>query len=260
MKKILFVLLALVFMLGLTGMKVSATFGPIQSGPQWLPWVNPTPCTAPGGCWINDCTTWDLGPVTMVPDSTGVWITFTATIGDFSTGPHAGHITVGEDGFYNNPTYAQVAGDTADPVALFTGTVLDNVANIPATITYNKHVNVSAGHTIAIYFGQEGCANCARVITIPVPPYTPPPPPPAFGQQWLCKDGSSCFNYGVTPGPDKQCLLWDRSGVSTYSSIEALCKVDPSYTGGFVQGKYGWVPLPTNQWMSYQWFFSHINN
>ena len=51
---------------------------------------------------------------------------------------------------------------------------------------------------------------------------TPKPIPPVFGQVWKCSNGNNCFNYGVVPGPDAFCLLYDRSGVSTFSSISIL--------------------------------------
>ena len=95
----------------------------------------------------------------------------------------------------------------------------------------------------------------APTETAPIFVPTPKPIPPVFGQLWACSDKSNCFNYGVVPGPDAICLLFDRSGVSTYGSIPAWCAVDPAYTGTFTQVQAKWIPLPYGEWLSYQMFY-----
>jgi hypothetical protein len=132
-------------------------------GNHWLPWTNGGLCTAPGGCWVNDCSGWNLGSVAAIPDSTGVTVTFKVTVGDFATGPKNGHVTVGVNGTFSNPTLSQVASDTVDYKSLFTGTVLDDEV-IPGTIVYSKHFSMSVGtYTFVVLFGQDGCENCGQV-------------------------------------------------------------------------------------------------
>ena len=245
MNKILYVLFVVAMITGLAAFAVPQVSAAQPVPPptwSWLPWQGCTPNGSPGqGCWKNDCNTWILSPVTAVSDSTGVWIKFDYTIGDFSTGPHFGHITVGVDGSFAQPTYSQAANDTVDPATLFTGTVLDDMANVPTSGTYNKHFNVPAGSVITVYFGQEGCGNCAKVDPVTVPPYNPPHP--YWFQVWACKVGNSCFNFGVHPGPDKLCFIHDpiynHDPIPT-SAVYTYCHVDPAYADGFVEIYAGW--------------------
>jgi hypothetical protein len=148
---------------------VGVAFG-VAAANQWLPWQGCTPNGSPGqGCWVNDCTTWLLGPVSVVPDSSGATVTFTATVGNIPSGPKAGQIVVGINGQFNEPTQTDATSDTVDPAMLFTGQVLDNKSPITGTYAYSQHFNLPAGtYKFVVYFGQEGCANCAQMTDVTV--------------------------------------------------------------------------------------------
>jgi hypothetical protein len=235
------ILIALVLTIGVV-------FG-VAAANHWLPWQGCTPSGSGGlGCWINDCSTWILGPVSAVPDSSGVTVSFNFTVGDFATGPHNGHITVGYGGTFADPTYNQAATDTVDPEALFSGTVLDHKV-VSGSSSYSKHFNLPVGtYTFVVYFGQDGCANCAQVsdpVTVTVS-HKPPVFKPTGNVLWsvtkierdpmLCYvwilDGSQPSDYVVS----KYCgALWPAGSWNhPHNYIEG-------YFGGVYGFKDGWT-------------------
>jgi hypothetical protein len=125
----------------------------------------------------------------------------------------------------------------------------------PMTTVTDSAWGVDGSH-LWVRLSNNPSVSTDMIAQCPVTPVvTPKPIPQAFAQLWVCTDGSNCFNYNITPGPDAQCLLFDYSKVSTYSSIPALCVVDPAYTGGFTLKSQKMIPLPYGTWLSYQMFY-----
>lgn len=206
-------------------------------------------CPVPGCNYINNCTTWHLTG-TVAVESNELHIVGTAVVGDIPAGySPTGNLQGLVDGEFDCITCG--VDDTTHTGALVLDTILPSGSN---SFDFYIPADTSVPHTITLSLGQSGCANCIQILSLSTDTYVPPIPP-VFAQLWQCSDGSNCFNYKITPGPDAVCLLFDRSGVSTFSSIPAWCAVDPSYTGTFIQVQAKWIPLPYGEWLSYQMFY-----
>jgi hypothetical protein len=177
-------------------------------GVLWVPvYADGGDGNCPGACpetsFIDKCVGWLRPVVTAFADALGIHVHVTGTVGNLPTGYDQDYrVRMALDG-----SYQCASCDNTDNVSLPVGTQLYDESfpsivdgNTPYVIDETFKVDTATAHTIGVYVGQEGCANCPHVGSVAVEPYVPPPPVcdgTVIGYEWYeCNSGS--WTYGPT--------------------------------------------------------------